>query len=154
MAARKLTHLDVERTMTLLAATGIAVPCAASGRPAPMPATQKQIRIPLPVNRALVKRMVDNLAPGHVVSTLAGNAIGLDPIFAVILSLASQPWKDKDELKERLLAEVNRRRIRFSRPAKEEKPLDDAARAAQFFERFWTDEAPVLHRLGVIEFEP
>ncbi|WP_119303264.1 class I SAM-dependent methyltransferase [Dongia deserti] len=151
MAARKLMHLDVERTMTLLAATSIAVPCAASGRPAPMPANPKQLTIPLAVNRALVKRMVDNLTPGNLVSTLAGNALSLDPIFAVILSLGTQPWKDRDELKEGLLAEVKRRRIRFSKPAKEEKPLDDAGRAAQFFDRFWTEEAPILHRLGVIE---
>jgi len=29
--------------------------------------------------------------------------------------------------------------------------LDDNERAGQFFDRFWADEAPVLHRLGVIE---
>ncbi len=157
MAARKLTQLDVERTVTLLAATGIAVPCAISSRPAPMPADSKtgprQIRLPLAVNRALVKRMVDTLTPGNVVSALAGNALGLDPIFAVILTLGAQPWKDKDELKERMMAEVKRRRIRFSKPAKEDKPLDDAARAAQFYDRFWADEAPILRRLGVIEFD-
>ena len=101
MLARKLTHLDVERTMTLMAATGIAVPCAMSSRPAPMPENPKQIKIPLATNRALVKRMVDNLAPGNVVSTLAGNALSIDPIYAVILSQATQAWKDKDELKER-----------------------------------------------------
>ena len=151
MLARKLAHLDVERTMTLMAATGIAVPCAASSRPAPAAENPKQVKIPLATNRALVKRMVDNLAPGNVVSTLAGNALSVDPIYAVILSQASQPWKDKDELKERLMGEVKRRRIRFSKPAKEDKPLDDTARAAQFFDRFWADEAPVLHRLGVIE---
>jgi hypothetical protein len=127
------------------------VPCALSSRPAPAPANPKQIKIPLATNRALVKRMVDNLAPGNVVSTLAGNALGVDPIYAVILSQASQPWSNKDELKERLMGEVKRRRIRFSKPAKEEKPLDDTARASQFFDRFWSDEAPVLHRLGVIE---
>jgi hypothetical protein len=151
MLARKLTHLDVERTMTLMAATGIAVPCAVSSRPAPAPENPKQIKIPLATNRALVKRMVDNLAPGNVVSTLAGNALSIDPIFAVILSQATQTWKSKDELKERLMGEVKRRRIRFSKPAKEEKPLDDNERAGQFFDRFWADEAPVLHRLGVIE---
>ena len=116
-----------------------------------MPEKPKQIKIPLATNRALVKRMVDNLAPGNLVSTLAGNALSIDPIYAVILSQATQAWKDKEELKERLLAEVKRRRIRFSKPAKEEKPMDDTARAAQFFDRFWADEAPVLHRLGVIE---
>jgi hypothetical protein len=166
MVARKLAHVDVERTMTLLAATGIAVPCAAPGRSTPMPPESKtgesktgesktgprQIKIPLAVNRALVQRMVDQLAPGQVVSTLAGNAMGVDPIFAVILSLGGQPWNEKEELKERLVGEVKRRRIRFSKPAKEDKPLDDTARAAQFFDRFWTDEAPILHRLGVIEF--
>jgi hypothetical protein len=151
MLAKKLSHLDVERTMTLMAATGIAVPCATSSRPAPAPENPKQIKIPLATNRALVKRMVDNLAPGNVVSTLAGNALSVDPIYAVILSLAAQAWKDKDELKGRLMAEVKRRRIRFSKPAKEDKPLDDNARAGQFFDRFWADEAPVLHRLGVIE---
>jgi len=151
MMGRKLAHLDVERTLTLLAATGIAVPCAVSSRPAPIPSSPKQITIPLAANRALVKRMVDNLAPGNIVSMLAGNALGLDPIYAVILSLGAQPWRDKDELKERLMAEVKRRRIRFSKPAKEEKPLDDMGRAAQFFDRFWADEAPILHRLGVIE---
>jgi SAM-dependent methyltransferase len=151
MLARKLAHLDVERTMTLMAATGIAVPSAVSARPAPMPANPKRIKIPLATNRALVKRMVDNLTPGNVVSTLAGNALGVDPIFAVILSQGEQPWKDKDELKERLMTEVKRRRIRFSKPAKEEKPLDDAGRANQFFDRFWADEVPILHRLGVIE---
>lgn len=151
MLARKLTHLDVERTMTLMAATGICVPCAVSSRPSPVPENPKALKIPLATNRALVKRMVDNLAPGNAVSTLAGNALTIDPIFAVILSLAVQPWKSKDELKERLMAEVKRRRIRFSKPAKEEKPLDDDARATQFFDRFWADEAPVLHRLGVIE---
>jgi SAM-dependent methyltransferase len=151
MAARKLANVDVERTMTLLAATGIAVPCAVASRPAPMPAAPKHLKIPLAANRALVKRMVDNLAPGNVVSTLAGNALSVDPIFAVILSLGTQHWKSKDELKERLLAEVKRRRIRFAKPAKEDKPLDDAGRAEQFFDRFWADEAPILHRLGVIE---
>jgi SAM-dependent methyltransferase len=151
MMAKKLAHLDVDRTLTLLAATGIVVPCAAAGIPAPMPASPKQIKIPLATNRALVKRMVDNLAPGNVVSTLAGNALSLDPIFAVTMTLGAEPWKSKDELKERLVAEVKRRRIRFSKPAKEEKPLDDAARASQFFDRFWADEVPILHRLGVIE---
>jgi SAM-dependent methyltransferase len=151
MAARKLAHLDVERTLNLLAATGIALPCAVAGRPAPAPATPKQIRIPLATNRALVGRMVENLAPGNLVSTLAGNALSVDPIFAVIMSLGAQPWKDRDELKDKLVAEVKRRRIRFSKPAKEEKPLDDAGRAAQFFDRFWADEAAILHRLGVIE---
>ena len=116
-----------------------------------MPATPKQIKIPLAVNRALLNRMVDTLAPGNVVSTLAGNALGIDPIFAVIMVLGQQPWKNKDELREKLVGEVKRRRIRFSKPAKEEKPLDDVARAGQFFERFWSEEAPVLHRLGVIE---
>lgn len=152
MTARKLAHLDVERTTTLLAATGLAAPCAVSRRPGPMPANPKQIKVPLAVNRALVKRMVDNLAPGNVVSTSAGNSLGVDPIYAVILSLGGEPWKDRDELKERLMAEVKRRRIRFGKPAKEEKPLDEIGRAGQFFDRFWTDEAPVLHRLGVIEF--
>ncbi|HET6622150.1 MAG TPA: class I SAM-dependent methyltransferase [Dongiaceae bacterium] len=151
MLARKMAHLDVERTLTLLAATGIAVPCAVAARPRPMPANPKQIKIPFAVNQALVKRMVETLAPGNLVSTQAGNALGLDPIFAIILSQGVQPWKSKDELKERLAAEVKRRRIRFSKPAKEEKPLDDTARAGQFFDRFWADEAPVLHRLGVIE---
>jgi hypothetical protein len=151
MAGRKLAHLDVERTLNLLAATNIAVPCAVAGRPAPMPATPRQIKIPLAVNRALVTRMVDTLTPGNVISTLAGNALGIDPIFAVIVALGQQPWKSKDELKEKLVAEVKRRRIRFSKPAKEEKPLDDAARAGQFFDRFWSEEAPILHRLGVIE---
>lgn len=153
VAARKLANVDVERTMTLMAATGIVVPCAGAGRPAPIPADPRQIRIPLAVNRALVKRVADSLAPGQVVSTVAGNAIGIDPVFAVILSLCSQPWKDKSELKERLLSEVKRRRIRFSKPAKEDKPLDDAGRAAQFFDRFWSDEVPILHRLGVIAVE-
>ncbi|MGH6892119.1 MAG: methyltransferase regulatory domain-containing protein, partial [Dongiaceae bacterium] len=151
MAAKKMAHLDIERTLTLLAATGIALPCALPGRPKAMPAEPKQIKIPLATNRALVKRMVDNLAPGNVVSTLAGNALSVDPIFAVIVSLGAQYWKTRDELKERLTAEVTRRRIRFSKPAKEDKPLDEAARAAQFFDRFWADEAPILHRLGVIE---
>jgi hypothetical protein len=122
-----------------------------SSRPAPAPENPKLIKIPLATNRALVKRMVDNLAPGNLVSTLAGNALSIDPIYAVILSQASQSWKDKAELKERLMGEVKRRRIRFSKPAKEEKPQDDNERAAQFFDRFWADEAPVLHRLGVIE---
>jgi hypothetical protein len=72
-------------------------------------------------------------------------------VFAILLALGAKGWASKDELKERLVAEVKRRRIRFSKPAKEEKPLDDATRAAQFFDRFWADEAPVLHRLGVIE---
>ncbi len=152
MLAKKLAHLDVERTLTLLAATGIAVPCAVASRPAPMPANPKRIKVPLATNRALVKRMVDNLQPGNVVSTLAGNALSLDPIFAVILTVGAEPWKDKDELKERLMGEVTRRRIRFSKPAKEDKPIDDAGRAGQFFDRFWADEAPILHRLGVIEF--
>ena len=152
MMARKLTHLDVERTATLLSATGLVVPCAMSSRPAPMPASPKQFRIPLATNRALVKRMVENLAPGNLVSTSAGNAVSLDPIYAVILSLGTQPWKDKEELKNRLLAEVKRRRIRFSKPAKEDKPLDETERAAQFLDRFWADEAPILYRLGVIEF--
>jgi len=151
MTARKLAHLDVERTLNLLAATGIALPCAVASRSPAMPATPKQIKIPLAVNRALLNRMVDTLAPGNVVSTLAGNALGIDPIFAVIMVLGQQPWKSKDELREKLVGEVKRRRIRFSKPAKEEKPLDDVARAGQFFERFWSEEAPVLHRLGVIE---
>jgi predicted methyltransferase family protein len=151
MAARKLMHVDVERTTALLVATGIAVPCAVASRPGPIPAHPKRINIPSPVNRALVKRMVDNLAAGNLVSPLAGNAMSLDPIFAVILSAAGQPWKDQDEFKERIFGEVKRRRLRFNKPAKEEKPLDDMARAAQFLDRFWADEAPVLHRLGVIE---
>ncbi len=151
MAAKKLAHLDVERTLTLLAATGIGLPCAIASRPRPMPAEPKQIKIPLATNRALVKRMVDNLAPGNLISTLAGNALSVDPIFAVVMSLGAQHWRTKDELRERLFAEVKRRRIRFSKPAKEEKPLDDAVRAAQFFDRFWADEVPILHRLGVIE---
>jgi SAM-dependent methyltransferase len=151
MLAKKLAHLDVERTMSLMAATGIVVPAAVADRPAPMPEAPKQVKIPLAANRALVKRMVDNLAPGNLVSTSAGNALSVDPVFALILSLAGQPWPSGDELKARLVAEVKRRRIRFSKPAKEEKPLEDADRAAQYFDRFWADEAPVLHRLGVIE---
>ena len=151
MTARKLLHVDVERTTVLLVATGIALPCAVASRPGSIPAHPKRINIPSPVNRALVKRMVDNLAPGNLVSLLAGNAVSLDPIFAVILSVAGQPWKDEDELKERVFGEVKRRRIRFNKPAKEEKPLDDNARAAQYLDRFWAEEAPVLHRLGVIE---
>ena len=151
MLAKKMAHLDVERTLNLLAATGIAMPCALAARPKAMTANPRQIKIPFAVNQALVKRMIETLAPGNLVSTEAGNALGLDPIFAIILSQGVQPWKDKDALKERLVAEVKRRRIRFSKPAKEEKPLDDTARAGQFFDRFWADEAPLLHRLGVIE---
>src|SRR5919109_563822 len=132
MTDRKLAHLDVERTVNLLAATGIVVPSAIASRPPAMPAAPKQINIPLATNRALVKRMVDNLSPGNVVSTQAGTAISVDPIFAVIISLGAKSWASKDELKERLTAEVKRRRIRFSKQAKEEKPLDDTARAAQF----------------------
>jgi hypothetical protein len=64
--------------MTLMAATGIAVPCAVSSRPA-LPRSRSSSD-PLATNRALVKRMVDNLAPGNVNSTLAGNALNVDPI--------------------------------------------------------------------------
>ncbi|MEZ5832998.1 MAG: methyltransferase regulatory domain-containing protein, partial [Dongiaceae bacterium] len=151
MVARKIAHLDVERTLTLLAATGIAVPCARSSRPAPVPADPKLIKIPLAANRALLKRVVDTLTPGNLVSTLAGNAISLDPIFGLLLSLGAQPWQDRNELKNRLVAEVKRRRIRFNKVAKEDKPLDDAARTGQFFDRFWSEEVPILHRLGLIE---
>jgi hypothetical protein len=57
-----------------------------------------------------------------------------------------------DELKERLMGEVKRRRIRFSKPAKEDKPLDDNDRR-QFLDRFWADGRRCCiagsHRAGV-----
>ena len=82
-----------------------------------------------------------------------------------------------DEAKARLVAEVKRRRIRFNRAAlpgekggagkedgKAEADMsgatagtpadpaqDEAARAGHYFDRFFSTEAPILHRLGIVE---
>lgn len=177
LGPQKVGQLDIERTINLLAATGIIFPCAIGHRPGPVPTEPKRVKVPLEANRALIRRIAENLASGNVISTSAGNAVALDPIYAVIIALLQQPWKSRDEAKERLVAEVKRRRIRFNREptpadkssekqggAKAEatknggeviKVIDpaaeDATRAGQFFDRFFASEAPVLHRLGIIE---
>lgn len=181
MARQKFGQLDVERTLNLMAATGTIAPGAVALRPRAIPAEPRQVRVPMEPNRALIKRMADNLISGNAISTAAGSAVSVDPIYAVLILLLQQTWKSPDEAKARLVAEVKRRRIRFNAPApaadkgaggkddskddgKAEadtsgattgKPADpaqdDAARAGQFFDRFFTVEAPVLHRLGVIE---
>ena len=177
MARQKLGQLDVERTLNLMAATGTITPGAVALRPRAIPAEPRQVRVPMEANRALIKRMADNLISGNAISTAAGSAISVDPIYAVLILLLQQTWKSQDEAKARLVAEVKRRRIRFNRPAppvdkgaagKDEGKAeadtsgattgtpgdpaqDDAARAGQFFDRFFATEAPVLHRLGVIE---
>ena len=196
MARRKAGQVDVERTLNLMAATGIVAPCATAHRPRAMPAEPRQVKVPMEANRVLIKRMADNLVSGNAISTSAGSASSIDPIYAVLILLLQQPWKSLDEAKARLVAEVKRRRIRFNRAAppaekgggkdvgkdagkdagkdlgkdlgKDEGKAeaetsgattgapsdpaqDDAARAGHFFDRFFATEAPVLHRLGIVE---
>ena len=153
MARQKQVHLDIERTLTLLAATGIVIPGVTAGRPAATPAKEdvKVINVPLATNRALIQRTVETLTTGNLVSTLLGTAIGIDPIYGLLLSLGQKRFDSKDMLKDALVAEVKRRRIRFSKPAKDDKPMDDAARTTQLFDRFWADEVPIMRRLGIIE---
>lgn len=177
VARRKVPQLDVERTLNLMAATGIVVPCAVAQRPRAIPAAPKQVNVPSEANRALIRRMADNLAAGNAVSTAAGTGLAIDPIYALIITLLQQPWKTPEEAKARLAAEVTRRRIRFNRTALPgekdgdkdavtksgataggpaggaggEAVEDSAARAGQFLDKFFASEAPVLHRLGVIE---
>jgi hypothetical protein len=124
MQRRKLPHLDVERTVNLMAATGIIVPCALGARPGPIPAEAKQVKVLSETNRALIKRMSDNLIAGNAVSTAAGTAVGIDPVHALIITLLQQPWKSRAEAKERLKEEVLRRRIRFNRGPNETKGAD------------------------------
>jgi hypothetical protein len=179
--ARQKSAIDLERTLNLMTATGIALPCAVPGRPRAIPAEPRQIKVPSETNRALFKRLADNLISGNAISVQAGSALGVDPVYALIITLLQQPWKTRDEAKARLAAEVTRRRIRFNRgPSPAEKDgagkdeavksgattavatasasatagnqaQDDVARGAQFFDKFFASEAPVLHRLGVIE---
>jgi hypothetical protein len=179
MQRRKLPQLDVERTLNLMAATGVIVPCALGVRPKPIPTEAKQVRGISETNRALIKRMSDNLLTGNAVSVSAGSAIGIDPIHALIITLLQQPWKNRAEARERLKEEVQRRRIRFNRgpteakgadgkeeikagdkavPGKEgviqgkiEIPADDAMRGGQYFDKFFAVEGPLLHRLGILE---
>ncbi len=181
LARLKAGQLDLERTLNLMAATGNIVPCAAAHRPRAIPAEPRQVKVLSETNRVLIKRMADNLLAGNAVSTAAGSAIGVDPIYAVLIMLLQQSWKSPEEAKARLVAEVARRRIRFNRaalpgekgaagkddgkdggkaePVKSgattgtpgEPAEDDAARAGHFFDRFFAVEAPILHRLGVIE---
>ena len=80
-------------------------------------------------NRALIKRMSDNLLTGNAVSVSAGSAIGIDPVHALIITLLQQPWKSRAEARERLKEEVLRRRIRFNRGPNETKGADKGADA-------------------------
>jgi len=115
MQRHKLAQLDVERTLNLMAATGIIIPCALGARPVAIPAEAKRVKVPSETNRALIKRMADNLIAGNAVSTTGGTAIGIDPVHALIITLLQQPWKSRAEAKEKLKEEVQRRRIRFNR---------------------------------------
>jgi SAM-dependent methyltransferase len=115
MQRHKLPQLDVERTLNLMAATGIIIPCALGARAAPIPAEAKRVKVPSETNRALIKRMADNLIAGNAVSASAGTAIAIDPVHALIITLLQQPWKSRGEAKEKLKQEVQRRRIRFHR---------------------------------------
>lgn len=169
MPRHKIPNLDIERTLNLMAATGIVIPCATPVRPKAAPAQPTQLRIPLEANRALIRRMADNLIAGNALSVAGGTAVGIDPIYAVTIMLLQQPWKSRDEVTARLAAEVKRRRIRFNsaalggdkggadkgegKAAKAGDPVrqDDAAQAGQFIDKFFAGEAPILHRLGVIE---
>jgi SAM-dependent methyltransferase len=153
MARQKQAHLDIERTVTLLAATSIVVPGVISERPAATPIKDnvKVIKVPLATNRALIQRTAETLAAGNVVSTLLGTAISIDPIYGLLLSMGQKPFASRDALKEALVAEVKRRRIRFAKSPKDEKPVDEATRAGQLFDRFWTDELPIMRRLGIVE---
>lgn len=152
MAVRKQANLDLDRTLTLLAATGIVIPGVTAARPsATVVKDVKMIKIPLATNRGLVQRSVETLQAGNLVSTSLGTAVGVDPIYALLLSLGQRPFASKDALKDALVAEVKRRKIRFSKTGKEDKPMDEAARSTQLFDRFWADELPVMRRLGIVE---
>jgi SAM-dependent methyltransferase len=172
MTKAKVPQLDVERTLNLMAATGIIIPTATAERPPAMPATPKQMKIPSATNQALIRRLSDNLIAGSAITVNGGSAVSIDPIYALIMVLLQQPWKNLDEAKARLLLEVGRRRIRFNRTPPGSKDgeggkaevgkveggkaeagkIDENARAQEFFAKFISSEAPVLQRLGVVEF--
>jgi hypothetical protein len=154
MLARKLTHLDVERTMTLMAATGIAVPCAMSSRPGAGAGETEADQDPA--------RHQPRAGEAHGRQPGAGQPWSRPwpatrsasiPIYAVILSQASPGVEGQGrDSRERLdgRGETAAASASASRPRKRSR-WTTAERAGQFFDRFWDDEAPVLHRLGVIE---
>ena len=156
MARHKQAHLDIERTLTLLAATSIVMPGVTGARPAATPIKDdvKVITVPLATNRALIQRTVETLGAGNLVSTLLGTAIGIDPIYGLLLSMGQKPFASKDALKDALVAEVKRRRIRFAKAVKDDKPVDETTRAGQLFDlilgRGSAHHAPAGHcRAGI-----
>ncbi len=151
MQRRKLGQLDVERTLNLMAATGVIIPCALGARPGPIPAEAKQVKVLSETNRALIKRMADNLIAGNAVSVSAGSAIGIDPVHALIINLLQQPWKSRAEAKERLKEEVLRRRIRFNRGPGEAKAADAKSPEVKSGETKSGEVKAVLGKEGVFQ---
>jgi hypothetical protein len=114
VAKRSKQSQDIERTMLLLNASGIAQPCAKAYSAGPIPKKVSRIDLKSKLNKTLLTKAVEQAGRCHLVSEWGGTGISLGPLETIVLGQICTGWESLEAMAAKLAAEYRRRNIRLN----------------------------------------
>ncbi len=116
VAKRTKQAQDIDRTILLLNASGIAQPCAKPYTAGPMPGKITRIDLKSKINKLLLAKAVELAGRCHLVSEWGGTGVSFGPLESIVLGQICVGWESEDAMVAKLAAEYKRRNIRLNPP--------------------------------------